>query len=80
MKKLILPSLLMGVSFALAGCSTTNAPASVEAECRVFTVPGFDVRGATRKDQRWISTTQEKGVQVCGWKRPEKLVQEKPVS
>ena len=70
MSRLVLASLLLS-SALLAGCQTSSAPATVEAECRVFTDPGFAVRGATRVDQRWISGTQETGIRVCGWKRPQ---------
>jgi hypothetical protein len=77
--KILLP---LGVTLALAACQTSSqAPATVSAECRVFTDPGFVVRGATRKDQRWVSRTQETGVQVCGWKRPDRLPEDaQPVS
>lgn len=55
----------------LAACSVTSGTATVEAECRVFTDPGFPVQGKRVKDQRWIARTQEKGISVCGWPRPE---------
>lgn len=55
----------------LAACSATSGTATVEAECRVFTDPGFPVQGKRVKDQRWIARTQEKGITVCGWPRPE---------
>ena len=54
----------------LAGCSQTVKPASVAGECGVFRDPGFEVKGATRRDQKWISGTQEKGIKICGWPRP----------
>jgi hypothetical protein len=61
-----------------AGCSPTTAPATVESECRVFKDPGFPVRGARVKDQRWISNTQETGIQVCGWPRPKPEADQTP--
>jgi hypothetical protein len=36
----------------------------------VFHDPGFAVQGATRRDQAWISATQETGIRVLGWARP----------
>ncbi|MEJ8571209.1 hypothetical protein [Microbaculum marinum] len=56
-------------ALTLTGC-VSNAPATVEAECRLFTDPGFAVRGAEPRDQRWISRTQEIGIRSCGWDRP----------
>lgn len=55
-----------------AGCAG-NRPASVlGGECHVFTDPGFAVRGKRAQDSRWIGATQEKGIEVCNWKRPVK--------
>lgn len=57
----------------LAGCASgPPIPASVSGFGRVFHDPGFAVKGKTRKDQTWISETQETGIQVLGWKRPKK--------
>lgn len=56
---------------ALVGCQTTIKPASVAGECNVFTDPGFPVQGKRTKDARWIARTQESGIKVCGWPRPE---------
>lgn len=54
----------------LSGCAS-NRPASVyNGECRVFTDPGFRVRGREVRDDRWVAQTQESGISVCGWKRP----------
>lgn len=48
-----------------------NRPASVlGGECHVFDDPGFAVRGKRPQDNKWIGATQEKGIEVCGWKRP----------
>jgi hypothetical protein len=39
-------------------------------ECGAFKDPKFAVQGKRLKDKRWIGTTQETGIQVCGWQRP----------
>ena len=54
----------------LGACSATTKPVSIEGECGIFRDPGFPVRGARDKDQRWITRTQETGISVCGWPRP----------
>jgi hypothetical protein len=56
-------------SIFLGGCAG-HMPGSVAGECRVFDDPGFAVRGKRLKDSQWIGRTQEKGIEVCGWKRP----------
>lgn len=62
----------LGLSAVVAGCAG-QMPASVSGgECRVFTDPGFAVQGKRVVDRRWIGATQEKGISVCGWKRPDK--------
>ena len=62
----------MGLAAFVAGCAG-QMPASVAGgECRLFTDPGFAVRGQRVVDKRWIGATQEKGIAVCGWKRPTK--------
>lgn len=56
----------------VGGCAG-KGPASVQGgECKVFTDPGFAVQGKRLKDKQWIGETQEKGIDVCGWKRPTK--------
>ena len=60
---------VIAVLLLLGGCAGIR-PAGVEGECGVFTDPGFAVRGQRVKDKRWIGATQEKGIEVCGWKRP----------
>lgn len=57
-------------ALALAACQTTKGPASVAGACDAFVDPGFPVKGARDKDQRWITRTQETGIQLCGWPRP----------
>lgn len=66
---------VIGVAVAaallLAGCA--SVPSSVAGTCQVFQDPGFRVRGVTTRDQRWIASTQETGIQVCHWKRPARM-------
>lgn len=59
----------IGAILLLAGC-VSSRPASIAGEGRVFEDPGFVVRGATPRDQRRISRTQEADIASCGWKRP----------
>lgn len=65
-------ALIIALGAMAAGCAG-NRPATVlGGECRVFTDPGFAVRGKRAQDSRWIGATQEKGIEVCGWPRPVK--------
>ena len=57
----------------ITACANLPQPASVGGLSEVFRDPGFAVQGKTRKDQRWISETQETGIRVLGWKRPARL-------
>jgi hypothetical protein len=60
------------VALALGGC-VGQMPGSVSGgECKVFHDPGFAVRGKRLVDNQWIGKTQETGIDVCGWKRPQK--------
>lgn len=68
-----LRSLVFGsLALALAGCAEKPPKgfATIEAECRAFTDPGFAVQGKRPQDRRWITTTQETGIGSCGWRRP----------
>ena len=56
----------------LCGCAGQMPSSILGGECRVFTDPGFAVRGKRAQDSRWIGATQEKGIAVCGWKRPDR--------
>jgi hypothetical protein len=56
--------------FLLAGCAGHMPGSVMGGECKVFNDPGFAVQGARLKDKQWIGSTQEKGIDVCGWKRP----------
>jgi hypothetical protein len=38
--------------------------------CQVFQGPSHVIRGANKPSQRWIDTTIERGIAVCGWDRP----------
>lgn len=66
------PILLALVALSLCGCAGRGPASVLGGECKVFTDPGFAVRGKRAKDARWIGATQEKGIEVCGWPRPEK--------
>lgn len=63
-------SLIIAACALLAGCAGT-LPASIGGECKIFTDPGFAVQGKRLQDKQWIGTTQEKGITVCKWKRPQ---------
>ena len=65
--------LVLSLSIPLAACATNPIPASVSGFDKVFHDPGFAVMGKTRKDQVWISETQETGIRVLGWKRPKRV-------
>lgn len=69
MKKILTVASLLAGGVVLGSCAG-HMPASVGGECRVFSDPGFAVRGKRLKDDQWIGATQEKGIQVCGWTRP----------
>ena len=64
--------IILAIAAALMLCSCDNAPASLTGECSVFTDPGFAVQGKRLIDKQWIGKTQEKGIEVCKWKRPVK--------
>jgi hypothetical protein len=53
----------------MTACAS-QGPASLNGLEQVFHDPGFAVQGKTRKDQVWISSTQETGIRVLGWARP----------
>lgn len=61
---------LCTLALMLGGCASTRPASVMGGECKVFTDPGFAVRGLRLKDNRWIGRTQEKGIQVCKWTRP----------
>ena len=63
---------LMVMGFILSGCAGQMPASVMGGECKVFDDPGFAVRGKRLIDSRWIGRTQEKGIQVCGWRRPTK--------
>lgn len=62
--------ILIGVGFTLSGCAGIGPASVMGGECKVFDDPGFAVQGKRLKDSRWIGRTQEKGIQICRWKRP----------
>jgi hypothetical protein len=59
----------LALALLLGACAGTT-PATINGECQVFTDPGFAVQGKRLKDKRWIGATQEKGIEICHWKRP----------
>ena len=65
-------ALLLALGFTLSACAGVGPASVLGGECKVFSDPGFAVRGKRVKDSRWIGTAQEQGIQVCGWKRPTK--------
>jgi hypothetical protein len=69
---LIFPTMmLIALCLVLSGCGTL-APASVAGgECKIFRDPGFAVRGRRLRDSQWIGRTQETGINVCHWRRPQ---------
>jgi hypothetical protein len=62
--------LAAAAALSLSACAS-SMPASVEGECKIFSDPGFAVQGKRLKDKQWVGKTQEVGINVCGWKRPQ---------
>lgn len=63
---------VIALCLLVGGCAGQHPASIMGGECRVFTDPGFAVRGKRPQDSRWIGATQEKGIEVCDWKRPTK--------
>ena len=63
--------IIIAAALMLGGCAGVN-PATVGGSCRIFTDPGFAVQGRRTIDRRWIGATQEKGIAICGWQRPQR--------
>lgn len=63
------PLLLLLVAPLLGGCLQTVTSVA-GSECKIFTSPQYEVRGATQHDQDWIDPAIEGGVGGCHWKRP----------
>lgn len=62
---------LIVISLLLGACAEKPpVPASIAGECRVFTDPGYAVKGKTRRDQFWIDSNLESAYASCGWPRP----------
>lgn len=72
--RIALTAAALGTLLLLPACAS-NIPASLGGLQGVFRDPGFAVQGKTRKDQAWISETQEAGIRVLGWKRPPRMKQ-----
>lgn len=62
------------LALALAGCQS-NSPATVQGECAVILPAPYAVKADTRVGQRWIDTTIEAGIAVCGHSRPPAVLQ-----
>ncbi len=62
--------LLLIVGFMFSGCASIGPASVAGGECKIFRDPGFAVRGKRLKDSQWIGKTQETGINVCRWKRP----------
>jgi len=61
---------IVAIALLLGGCASMGPASVAGGECRVFDDPGFAVQGRRLRDAQWIGRTQEKGIQVCHWKRP----------
>lgn len=70
MRTFLTAAALLVIGVSLGGCNRGTGPASLAGECSAFTDPGFQVQGKWLKDKQWIGKTQEKGIEICGWKRP----------
>jgi hypothetical protein len=64
--------MLVASGVSLAGCVSTSdqKAATLTGACNSFVAPLEEVRGRTRRDQRWIDGQIESGVSACGWRRP----------
>jgi hypothetical protein len=63
-------SIIAGLLALTVAACTTTPPATVTGACDVFPEPERVIRGANKPSQRWIDTTIERGIAVCGWDRP----------
>lgn len=64
---------VIALTTMLAACADKPPiPATIEGECRVFTDPGYAVKGKTKRDQFWIDSNLESAYASCGWSRPGK--------
>ncbi|MBJ3776411.1 hypothetical protein [Acuticoccus mangrovi] len=57
------------LALALGGCQSVR-PATIAGECAVIRPVPYAVRADTRVGQRWVDSTIEAGVAVCGHPRP----------
>jgi hypothetical protein len=62
--------LAVGLGTLLAGCASTKFATLSDGACKAFPRPEYQVKGATRYDQKWVDETTEAGVAGCGWNRP----------
>jgi hypothetical protein len=58
----------LAAMFLLTACQT--APVTIRGACDAFPPPPHVIRGGNKPSQRWIDTTIERGIEVCGWPRP----------
>lgn len=66
-------ALIAALAGLLAACGDKPPlPATISGECRVFTDPGYAVKGKTKRDQFWIDSNLESAYASCGWPRPGK--------
>jgi len=63
--------LAVALGMLLAGCANTKFATLTDGACKAFPRPVYQIKGATRYDQKWADETTEVGVAGCGWKRPE---------
>jgi hypothetical protein len=54
----------------LTGCAGTKFATLTDGACKAFPRPAYQIKGATRYDQKWADETTEVGISGCGWKRP----------
>ncbi|MCF3931835.1 hypothetical protein L1787_00220 [Acuticoccus sp. M5D2P5] len=64
------------VTLALAGCNlTSNAPATVEAECRIMRPAPYAIKADTRRGQVWVNGTISAGIRACGFPAPPRTLE-----
>ena len=64
--------LAAGLGMLLTGCASTKFATLTDGACKAFPRPAFQIKGATRYDQKWADETTEVGISGCGWTRPDR--------
>lgn len=64
--------LAAGLGMLLTGCASTKFATLTDGACKAFPRPVYQIKGATRYDQKWADETTEVGISGCGWKRPDR--------